>query len=156
MDLHSNTTGLIHLITACIALVTGTVVLLTRKGNRQHKIWGYTYTGAMVIMLLTAFMIYRLFNGFGIFHVFAVISTVTLIGGMVPLFLKRKNAIAYHLSFMYWSVMGLYAAFVSEIFTRVPEHPNGLTLFACTTAVMAIATVVWRKKKLKWLTFNTN
>lgn len=156
MDLHSNTTGLIHLITACIALVTGTVVLLTRKGNKQHKIWGYAYTVSMVIMLLTAFMIYRLFNGFGIFHVFAVISTLTLIGGMLPLFLKTKNAVAYHLSFMYWSVMGLYAAFVSEIFTRVPEKPNGLILLACIMVVMTIANVVWRKKKLKWLTFNSN
>jgi uncharacterized membrane protein len=156
MNLYLSTTGSIHLIAACIALITGTVVLIIRKGDKTHKIWGYFYTVAMVVMLITAFMIYRLFGSFGIFHWFAVVSTLTLTGGMLPLLLKWKNAVTYHLSFMYWSVIGLYAAFISEIFTRVPGAPGGMALFLSTMAVMAMATLVWRKKKLKWLTFNTN
>lgn len=156
MEFHFSTTGLVHLASAVIALVTGTVVLFIRKGNKTHKIWGYAYVVSMAIMLITSFMIYRLFNGFGLFHVFSIISTLTLLGGMLPLAFKWKNAVAFHLSFMYWSVMGLYAAFIAEIFTRVPSAPGVLTLALCILSVMAIANIVWRKKQKQWLTFNSN
>lgn len=35
-------------------------------------------------------MIYRLFGGFGIFHVFAIVSLLTLLAGMYPI-LTRKG-----------------------------------------------------------------
>ncbi|XLS28004.1 DUF2306 domain-containing protein [Flavobacteriaceae bacterium M23B6Z8] len=156
MDFHLSTTGIIHLAAAVMALVTGTVVLFIKKGDKAHKRWGYTYVISMTVMLITSFMIYRLFNGFGLFHIFSVISTITLLGGMIPLAFKWKNAVAFHLSFMYWSVMGLYAAFVAEIFTRVPAAPGGLTLFLSIMVVMTVANIVWRKKQKQWLTFNSN
>ncbi|WP_340202610.1 DUF2306 domain-containing protein [Ascidiimonas sp. W6] len=156
MHLHFSTTGLIHLTTAVIALLAGTMVLILKKGDQKHKIWGYIYVGSMTVMLITSFMIYRLFNGFGIFHFFSIISTITLAAGMMPLVFKRKNAIALHLSFMYWSVIGLYAALVSEIFTRVPQAPAGIVLFICIMVVMVVANIVWRKKQKHWLTFNNN
>ncbi len=156
MILPLSTTGLIHLIAACCALIAGTVVLVIRKGAKKHKVWGYIYIAAMSIMLITSFMIYKLFNGFGIFHFFAIISSATLIGGMVPLFFKWKKGVVYHLSFMYWSLIGLYAALASEICTRIPEAPSVPALFLSTMAVMGIGNLLWRKNKQKWLTFNTN
>lgn len=33
---------------------------------------------------------------------------------------KKRSLIQYHYAFMYWSVIGLYAAFAAEILTRIP------------------------------------
>ena len=68
----SGNIGLIHLIVSIIAMITGIFVLLTKKGTIKHKQIGYVYTVSMVLVNVTAFMIYRLFGGFGIFHFFAI------------------------------------------------------------------------------------
>ncbi len=117
-------TGLVHLIAAIIALIAGTLQLVMTKGTLLHKKIGLVYVAGMSVLLITAFMIYRLFGGFGIFHIFAIISAVTLLGGLMPVLLKKPdNWLELHFSFMYWSVMGLYMAFAAEVLTRVPETP---------------------------------
>lgn len=117
-------TGLVHLISAVIALVTGTLQLIMTKGTSIHKKIGLAYAASMTVLLITAFMIYRLFGGWGLFHWAAVVSSVTLAGGIIPVILKKPaNWLEFHFSFMYWSVMGLYMAFAAEVLTRVPETP---------------------------------
>lgn len=69
-----NAIGIVHTIFAVIAMLSGAWVLLQPKGGTRHRQMGYVYVGAMLLMLLTAFGIYRLFGGFGIFHFFALIS----------------------------------------------------------------------------------
>ncbi len=117
----SGTTGLIHFISSIIALITGLLVLVTKKGTKRHKQIGYTYSTAMIILNLTAFMIYRLWGKFGIFHWFAIVSCMTLFAGLYPVITKNsKNYLLTHFNFMYWSVIGLYCAFMAEIFSRLP------------------------------------
>lgn len=118
-----DTVGLIHLISAILAMVTGTMILVMKKGTLNHIRVGYIYVAAMAGVLITAFMIYRLWGGWGLFHYAALVSSVTLLGGMIPiLFEYPKNSyIAFHFSFMYWSVIGLYGAFFAEIMTRLPS-----------------------------------
>ncbi|MBT8384312.1 MAG: hypothetical protein KJO83_01230, partial [Bacteroidia bacterium] len=117
--------GLIHFLSSLLALICGSLILILKKGTKKHKKMGYTYTFSMVILLTTSFMMYRLFNGFGIFHYAAILSAVTLILGMIPVWIKKPRTkwLIRHFSFMYWSVIGLYAAFVSEILTRIPDSP---------------------------------
>jgi uncharacterized membrane protein len=118
----SSLTGLIHLIVSIIALVTGLFVLTTKKGTKNHKQIGYVYSISMILVNLTAFMIYKLYGKFGIFHWFAVISCLTLIAGLYPVLTKKwKNYLLIHFNFMYWSVVGLYCAFMAEIFSRLPK-----------------------------------
>ena len=64
----------------------------SKKGctNLHIKI-GYTYAISMLILNVTALMIYDLFGGFGPFHVFAVISLATLIAGLIPAYLKKPE-----------------------------------------------------------------
>jgi uncharacterized membrane protein len=145
-------TGFIHLITAVIALITGTAVLSLKKGTKLHIKIGYVYVISMIIVNGTAFMIYRLFDGFGIFHIAAFINLLTVIAGMTPLLLRKpKNGwLDIHLAFMYWSVMGLYAAFVSEVLTRIPESPFFGTIGIATTTIMIIAGIAFYMKKDKW------
>lgn len=157
----NGTTGFIHLISSVIALITGLFVLITKKGTKRHKRIGYAYAVSMVLMNATAFMIYRLYGTFGIFHWFAVISSLTLFAGLYPVLTKRsKNYLLTHFTFMYWSVAGLYCAFMAEIFSRLPrivltEAGEPMTVFykgvgIGVGAVMIIAVFFFIRHQPKW------
>lgn len=144
--------GFVHFVTAMIAMIAGTVVLFSRKGTLFHKRWGYVYFGAMAIMLCTSFMIYRLFNGVGIFHYAAIASSITLVAGFVPLIWRQviPNWLEWHFSMMYWSVIGLYAAFLAEAFTRIPSSPFLGMVGITFLLTMIVGGVYWRKLSVKW------
>ena len=148
---HDNV-GMIHLVSAILATVFGTMVLVMKKGTANHVRAGYAYTISMVVMLITAFMIYRLFGGFGIFHIAAIVSTFTLAGGMIPVIRKRprKRWLEMHLAFMYWSVIGLYAAFASETLTRIPDTPFFGMVGIATFAIMLMGTLFYRRYLDSW------
>ncbi len=114
--------GLVHLLVSLLALVLGTLVLVQKKGTKSHKKIGYWYVGAMPGVNITAFFMYRLFGGFGMFHWMAVLCLLTLAAGMIPMILKKpKSYVSRHFGFMYWSVFGLYGAFVAETLVRLPK-----------------------------------
>ena len=116
-------TGWIHTIAAIIALISGSMILAKAKGTLLHRRIGRVYALAMLVVCTTSFMIYRVHNTFGVLHFFAVVSTITLVFGMVPLYRRDrfKDPLVTHFSWMYWSVIGLYCAFAAEIFTRLPQ-----------------------------------
>ncbi|ARN79487.1 hypothetical protein BST97_13215 [Nonlabens spongiae] len=151
--------GWFHTIAAIIALITGSLVLAKTKGNKLHKIIGYIYAVSMLIVCATAFMIYKVHGRFGILHFFAVISTITLFLGMTPLLIKRKaDYIVQHLSWMYWSVIGLYCAFAAEVFTRLPlilDIPNSYGIFYALVGLSAgavgfVGSFYFKRKKRVW------
>lgn len=147
-----DTTGLIHLIASCLALITGTIILVLTKGTKLHKQIGYAYLISMSVLIITAFMIYRLFDGWGIFHYTSLVSLITIIAGMVPIWTRRpvKSWKYLHFSFMYWSVMGLYAAFAAEIMTRIPETPFYNMVGMATGVIMLTGGVFFGLNKDKW------
>jgi uncharacterized membrane protein len=157
----SDSIGLIHLIASVLALITGLWVLLSSKGTSRHKAIGYLYTACMLVLNITAFMIYRLYGNFGIFHWFAVVSSLTLLAGMYPIIAKSgKNYILTHFSFMYWSVIGLYCALMAEIFSRLPKivlSETGEPMYVFykfvgigVALVMAVGIFVYLKFKPVW------
>ena len=150
--IYSNEIGLMHLIASIIALITGTWVITTQKGTAIHKKIGYIYVVSMTVLIITAFMIYRLFGGFGIFHIAAIISTIALLGGMIPVILRKpeKSWLGLHYNFMYWSVMGLYAAFVAEVLTRVPQTRFFWMVGIATFGVMLLANIAFNIYKKRW------
>lgn len=160
----SGNIGLLHLISSLLAILFGSLVLFSTKGTRRHKKIGYYYCAAMIAVNVTAFMIYRLYHSFGIFHWLAVLSTLTLLGGMIPVIRKKPASyISYHYGFMYWSVMGLYAAFVAETFVRIPDVvldsgiPNGIFYMATgigTGIVMGLGAFFFIKNRRKWEVFD--
>lgn len=117
--------GLIHLTASLIAVAAGSWVLIGQKGTQLHRRVGYVYAASMVVLIITAFMIYRLFGRFGVFHITAAVSAATLALGMVPVILRKPSEswLNLHFGFMYWSVVGLYAAFAAELLTRIPQKP---------------------------------
>ncbi len=147
-NLVHSTTGLIHLIASVLSLLSGTLVLLMTKGT--HKTIGYTYGIFMLIVNGTAFGLYHLFEGFGPFHFAALISLATLVAGMIPVLLRTQSWMSLHLSFMYYSVIGLYAAFASEIMVRIPGISFGPAVGIATSIVMIIAMILFRNLSIKW------
>jgi len=147
--IHS-TTGLIHLLSCLLALVAGTCILIISKGSVIHKRIGYVYSLSMIIVNGTAFGLYHLFGRFGPFHIAALISVATLVAGMIPVLFRTKSWLRLHLSFMYYSVIGLYAAFASEVIVRIPGVRFGPAVGLATALVMITAMVAFRFLSRRW------
>jgi uncharacterized membrane protein len=147
-----DTVGLIHLIASIAALLAGTLVLILKKGSKKHRQIGYAYVVSMAILLVTALMIYRLFKSWGIFHYATVFSLIVILLGMIPVWTKKPvNKWQYqHFNFMYWSVIGLYAAFAAEVLTRIPETPFFGMVGIATAIITIIGAVFLKIKKAKW------
>jgi len=147
-NLVGNEVGLIHLIFSLLSVLFGTVVILGRKGTKTHKNYGYVYLIAITLTNVTAFMIYRLFGYFGPFHFAALMSLSTTYAGIIPAWRKRpvKAWKYFHFRFMYWSVIGLYMAFVAELLTRIPGTPF-FGMVGLASAMVFLAGIYFLKKK---------
>jgi uncharacterized membrane protein len=158
--------GWIHAVAALAALFAGAAVLLTRKGTRRHRQLGWTYVVSMLVLNGTALLIYRLFGRFGPFHVGAVFSFVTVVAGTIAALgarrararrnaTERARALERHLQWMTWSYVGLAAAAVSEIATRIPAlrpRPEqglafGVTVAAATLLVVGLGARLIRRRR---------
>ena len=136
--------GSIHLWTAIAAMTSGSVVVFTRKGTRWHRRCGWIYVAGMAGVIVTAFLIYDLFGGFGPFHVAAIVAFVSIVIGMVP---ARRRApkgrwVEQHAYWMCGSFVGLMAAATSEISTRYLDFPFGTTVIVATVIVTGIGVSV--------------
>ncbi|HRX01472.1 MAG TPA: hypothetical protein P5280_18410, partial [Cyclobacteriaceae bacterium] len=82
----------------------------------------------------------------------AIISLLTLLGGMIPIFFRKKITAwqRVHGTFMYYSVVGLYAAFFSEILTRIPGQSFSGMVILASVAVTIIGVILFNKLKSRW------
>ena len=145
--------GLTHLISGVFALIFGGLVLLMKKGTKIHKRVGYFYVFSMTILILSSFGIYRLFGKFGLFHYLSLVSTFSLVAGMLPMLKKIRTAKDYetHFKRMYWSVVGLFAAFAAESFVRIPKFGGFWTAVAWSfVLIFIICFVTFIKKRPVW------
>lgn len=133
-------------MSALAALAAGGLVVAAPKATRLHRRAGWTYVAAMGVLNGTALMIYDLFGGFGPFHVAALLSGVTLVGGLVPALRRRRGWIARHANWMAWSYVGLLAAAASETATRWLHLGFGTTVLVATAAVVVGGALVIRAR----------
>lgn len=151
-DFVHSSTGLIHVLTAMAAMVVGTLVLLIKKGTRIHRLFGYLYFYLMLTLNGTAFMLYGLFGTFGPFHVAALVSLATLLAGFIPV-IRRKPSnkwLIQHFTFMYFSIVGLYAAFASETLTRIPKTPFFTMVFIASFLITLAGVFLYKKMRPQW------
>ena len=134
--------GYIHVAFGVLAIVLGLVIFCINKGTRLHRVLGYLYVASMLGLNITALMIYRVFGGFGPFHVLAIISLVTLFGGWVQAYFKHppEKWLRRHYEGMCWSYVGLLAATAAEIAVRLPFVQGGLA-FGIATFVASFVVV---------------
>ena len=116
-----NTTGLIHTMVACCALLSGLIIFARPKASRFHKILGYVYSLSMAILIVTAFGLYHLTGSFNVLHFAAVSACPPLLLGLRAAVRRqpRTGWLLSHYYWMCWSYVGLCSAFVAEATTRV-------------------------------------
>jgi uncharacterized membrane protein len=139
--------GLIHTAFAVLALASGAAILVMDKGSPRHRRTGWVYVVSMIAMNSTALVIYRLFGGFGPFHVAALLSLATVIAGLVPVMRRRPvdGWLELHYNFMAYSYVGLAAAAASEVGTRMPQTVFWWAVLVATVAVIAVGVVLVRR-----------
>jgi uncharacterized membrane protein len=144
--------GTIHLVSSLLSMVAGGIILILPKGNRRHKQIGYFYLCSMIIVNISAMGIYHMTGAFGLFHVAAIVGFLAMAGGMIPLFLPNvdRRTKVMHLWFMYYSVLGLYAAFFAEISVRIPGVPFYPMVGVATVVVCGGGTLIILRKRRVW------
>lgn len=152
MYILKNPIGFIHILSAIVALITSVFVLFNIKGTRFHKRVGYGYVVSMLVLNVTSLLMYNLNGRFNMFHIFALVSLITLgLGMYFPLFARhKKNWDVDHLKIMGWSVVGLYAALAAEIGVRLFNMRYfWMVVLACTLLIVSTgAYLIYRHKKL--------
>ena len=131
--------GLVHTVLGLGAVLFGVLIIALPKGTPRHRGIGRAYAVAMLLLNSTGLMIYDLSGRFGPFHVAALVSLGTIVAGVVLAFLRRPRGhwVEMHGMFMAWSYVGLLAALISEIATRVPGVSFGVGATAATVIVVA-------------------
>ena len=114
------TVGTVHFALATAALILGAVTLSQDKGGSRHRVLGYLYSAALLLVNLSALSVYVDSSRTGPFHILALVSLATLAAGFIPAFLRRprRSWLHAHAYFMSWSYVGLVAAGVAQTTTK--------------------------------------
>ena len=144
--LQTHALGLMHLVLAIAAIVIGTIVVFNRKGTRRHRWLGRCYVALMIAVNVTSLLIYELWGRFGPFHWMALASLATLLAGYIPMIRKRPGWMYRHAYFISGSYVGVLAAAVAEVASRVPGWSFGLSVMISSLVVIALG--VWLMLRL--------
>ena len=136
-----------HVLAAFTALLVGAAVLLSPKGTRTHRMIGTVYVLALVLVNVAALSVHRE-NAFGVFHVLAVASLVTIAVGLSPLLLGNRSpaVIATHAYCMTWSYAGLIAAGSGQLVVTVGQDGGAWIVPVAIGTVLCITGVIIFRK----------
>lgn len=113
--------GIIHLLFAIIGLITGSFLLIAKKGSKIHWIIGRVFAISLIIVNLSALFIYDFNDGkIGPFHFLIPVSLFFLLYGWIPMLRRKKksNFINKHIIGMIGASLGLWAAGATEYYFR--------------------------------------
>ncbi|GCL61945.1 DUF2306 domain-containing protein [Pseudaquabacterium pictum] len=117
-----------HLVTALLALLIGSVVMLRRKGNGSHRAWGWAWVLLMGSTAIASAFIrdYRLPNLAGItpIHAFTAMVAINLPRGI---WFIRQGNVAAHRKTMRSMYFG--GCIVAGVFTLLPGRFLGRLLW---------------------------
>jgi uncharacterized membrane protein len=139
--------GAIHVGSAFAALISGALVLSMKKGTRTHRRMGYAYFISMLVVNVSALLIYELFLRFGPFHVLALFSLASVLAGLVPAWWRAPGWQARHARFVTGSYVGLRAAAVAETSSHFLALPFGPTVIISSTLTIVVG-VLWMRISL--------
>jgi uncharacterized membrane protein len=103
-----------------VAFVLGGIQLASAKGTRTHKLFGYIWVAAMVVICLTSFKIKEvmpqgMFGGYSPIHLLSIFVLVQLGRGIY--FAKKKNITKHRKCMLYTYFGGLV---IAGVFTFMP------------------------------------
>ena len=107
----------LHVVGAISAYLTAFIIFTQRVGGRGHRMIGIGYAVAMLTTALSGFGLYN-FGHPSIFHVFSVITVVTVSRGWYAIYQYRatqdKNHLINHYFNMAYSFMALNLASIAQ------------------------------------------
>jgi uncharacterized membrane protein len=131
-----------HVVAALSALLAGAGVLLLPKGTQRHRAIGTGYVLALVLVNVAALSMHRE-SAFGVFHVLAVASLVTIAVGLSPLLGGRRSpaVIVTHAYCMTWSYAGLVAAGCGQLAVAVGQDLDAWVVPVVIGAALSVSGV---------------
>ncbi len=114
--------GAAHVAAAVAALTFGLLVFVLPKGTQLHRAMGFAYTAAMVAVNIAALGIYRSSGHFGPFHLLALLTLATIVGGIVA---ASRGRIGRHYQMMSFSYLGLLSALATQMLIQFPFFRGG-------------------------------
>jgi uncharacterized membrane protein len=129
-----------HVLAAVTAIVVGAVVLYRPKGVGIHRLVGSAYILSLVVVDIAALAVHREAT-FGVFHVLAVLSLLTIVVGVLPLVLGSRSpvAVSNHAYCMTWSYAGLIAAGSGQLAAGLLSGQGSWAVPAVISAVLAFS-----------------
>lgn len=109
---------LIHVLTALLAVLAGTVLMLLKKGTRLHRFLGRSWVALMAITALVSFGIQSR-GHFSWIHLLSVLTLVVLVMAIRAI---RQGKVSAHLGYMRGAYIGLM---VAGAFTLLPGRMLG-------------------------------
>lgn len=112
----------LHLATILTALVLTPVLLWRRRGDTRHRVYGYVWSGAMMLTALDSLFIHM--GGPGKFSLIHVLSLFTLVMVPVLVLAARRHNAARHRRTVRGLIIGalLIAGFFTFPFDRLLGH----------------------------------
>jgi uncharacterized membrane protein len=146
--------GIAHVGFGLASLVLGVGIFSSRKGTDAHRVVGATYVLSMVGLNVTALLIYRMFGGFGVFHVLALINLTLLLAGFFTVLVKRprENWLRYHYYLMGWAYVGLWAATATEFMVRIVGWSAGVGTVVPTGVVVFLGGALVQLRERRTMT----
>jgi|TARA_B110000503_G_C6748868_1_gene250750 uncharacterized membrane protein len=113
----------LHAFPGLLALILGSIVLLSKKGTKTHKRRGYIWLGLMLLISLTAIFIQEINPGsYSLIHLLIPWTIFSIIFGIYAIkkFKVTKNKVWRNLH--QWTMIGLFfgALVIAGAFTLMP------------------------------------
>lgn len=133
-----------HTLLGPIALISGFISILLKKGTPLHKRIGYSYAVSMLLLTGSSLTIYNMFEGWGPFHYMALVSMATIFAALLPAwrYRHRANWLVWHNKMMLWSYVGLVMATGSHVMGPVIGFIKSLGLPGGWASISAMA-LLW-------------
>lgn len=115
-----------HAITALVAVIMGSIQLISAKGTKQHQVLGYLWVSMMMYVSISSFFIseIQLWGAFSPIHLLSAWTVITLCTGIY--FARTGNIKAHQLNMQL--LYGL-ALILTGLFTLLSNRVMGQMLF---------------------------
>ena len=113
-------------IAALVAVIMGSIQLISAKGTKQHQVLGYLWVSMMMYVSISSFFIseIQLWGAFSPIHLLSAWTVITLCTGIY--FARTGNIKAHQLNMQL--LYGL-ALILTGLFTLLPNRVMGQMLF---------------------------
>ena len=106
-----------HAITALVAVIMGSIQLISAKGTKQHQVLGYLWVSMMMYVSISSFFISEI-QLWGAFSPIHLLSIWTLCSLVMAVYYARQGNIRQHKIWMV--LLYILALLVTGLFTLWP------------------------------------